>query len=336
MSLGVKMTRYSRQEILAEVGSDGQQRLRDTHIVVVGAGGLGCPALQYLVGAGVGKISIVDHDVISLSNLHRQTLYQADQVGLSKSQMAALSLNKLNDDCNLKAVTEPLSPTNVGSLVAEADLILDCADSFAVTYMLSDACLAQNKALVSASALELTGYVGAFCAGKPSLRAVFPELPKRTASCATAGVLGPVVGTIGAMQAQMALAIILELTPSPLGQLITVDLKQYRFGGFRFDNAPEPKDNLLKFISANNINEHDYVVDLRGEDEAPNAITPNALRYNVADFDQKIPTPSDHQHVILCCRSGLRAWQAARHLQSYWDGKISLITQPDLKTDYLT
>ena len=322
------MNRYARQEILSEIGSDGQQRLADARILVVGAGGLACPALQYLVGAGVGSISIIDHDVIGLSNLHRQTLYREDQIGFSKSQMAVLALSKLNGDCNLKAIVKELSPANVDSLVNQADIVLDCADSFAVSYILSDACLAHDKPLISASALEFSGYVGGFCGGKPSLRAVFPDLPSRAATCATAGVLGSVVGTIGAMQAQMALAVIVGLDPSPLGQLVTVDLKRFRFGGFRFDKAAEPRDHLLKFISPESINTDDFVVDLRGLDETPDDISPHVLRYLVADFAEQIPAPRPQQNTILCCRSGLRAWQAARHLQKYWDGEISLITQP--------
>ena len=321
------MNRYARQEILSEIGSDGQQRLADARILVVGAGGLACPALQYLVGAGVGSISIIDHDVIGLSNLHRQTLYREDQIGFSKSQMAVLALSKLNGDCNLKAIVKELSPANVDSLVNQADIVLDCADSFAVSYILSDACLAQDKPLISASALEFSGYVGGFCGGKPSLRAVFPDLPSRAATCATAGVLGSVVGTIGAMQAQMALALIIGLEPTVLGQLVTVDLKRFRFGGFRFDKAVEPCDDLLKFIGIEDIKTADFVVDLRRLDEAPEAITPDALRYLVADFAKQIPVPEPQQTAILCCRSGLRAWQAARHLRKYWDGRISLITQ---------
>ncbi|MGL1920637.1 MAG: HesA/MoeB/ThiF family protein [Hyphomicrobiales bacterium] len=319
------MSRYARQEILSEFGTEGQNRLVDAHILVVGAGGLACPALQYLVGAGIGEITIVDHDVISLSNLHRQTLYREDQVGFSKAQMAVLALSKLNADCKLCPVVSTLNPSNVAELVKQADIILDCADSFAVSYILSDECMAQNRPLISASALEFSGYVGGFCGEKPSLRAVFPDLPSRAATCATSGILGSVVGTIGAMQAQMAIAHIVGITPSPLGQLVSLDLKNYRFGGFRFDQAPEPEQNILRFISETSLLKDDFIVELRGLDEAPKAIKPNALRHNISQFEQKQPLPQTNQRAVLCCHSGLRAWQAARHLQNYWDGEISLI-----------
>ena len=320
------MTRYARQQILPEIGADGQAALAAASALVVGAGGLGCPALQYLVGAGVGKITVVDDDVVSLSNLHRQILFREDEVGFGKAGATVKTLQALNSDVFLTAVNEPLTPSNVEALIKGQNVVLDCADSFAASYILSDACLAANVPLISASALGLTGYVGGFCGGTPSLRAVFPDLPMQAATCATAGVMGPVVGTIGAMQAQMALAVLLELQPSPQGQLVTMDMTTYRSGGFRFDDAPEP-DTTLGFITAQDIQENDFVVELRGE--APTPVTPNARRHDVTDFSTLRPMPNKGQRAVLTCRSGLRAWQAARHLQGYWDGEISLIAMGD-------
>lgn len=322
------MSRYARQEILPQIGNSGQAAFRAARVLVVGAGGLGAPVLQYLAGAGVGQITLVDGDVVSLSNLHRQTLFREDQVGAFKAECAAQSLAALNADCVVTAVTEPLTPTNAPSLVAGADLVLDCADSFAASYILSDACLAAGTPLISASALGLTGYVGGFCAAAPSLRAVFPDLPLQAASCATAGVLGPVVGVVGAMQAQMALAVIAGLEPQPLGQIVTYDAATFRTGGFRFTGAPEPEIGLT-FIAAEAIGPGDFTVELRGLEEAPIPVTPNALRHDVAAFATNKPTPEPGQRAVLACRSGLRAWQAARQLQSYWDGEISLIAMGD-------
>lgn len=325
--------RYARQEILQEFGADGQTRLRKAQVLVVGAGGLGCPVLQYLVGAGIGHITLVDPDVVSRTNLHRQTLYQEAQIGLHKVEAARDVLAGLNPECEILPITEGLNADNAPDLVAKADVVLDCADSFATSYILSDACLLQNRPLLSASALGLNGYVGGFCGGAPSLRAVFPELPDRAANCSTAGVMGPVVGAIGALQAQMALSVLLDIQPSPLGQLVTLDCKNFRPGGFRFDNAPEPDCALLSFISVSALKNNDFVVELRGLDEAPMPVTPRAHRYIVADFqNEKLterPTPGADQRVVLCCRTGLRAWNAARRLQSYWEGEISLIAMGD-------
>lgn len=323
------MNRYIRQTTLPEVGTTGQKRLQTAHILVVGAGGLGCPALQYLVGAGIGKITVVDPDVVSLSNLHRQTLFREEQIGQTKVSAAAQALHALNSNCAISPVATALTPDNASQLIAAVDVVLDCADSFATSYILSDTCLEQKTPLISASALGFAGYVGGFCASAPSLRAVFPDLPQRAATCATAGVMGPVVGTLGALQSQMAITVILGLEPSPLGQLVSVDLRGFRMSNFRFDTAPEPTQKL-GFISINAVNSTDFTVDLRSIDEAGAPSPDTVLRLTVDDFNTSRPTPKAGQHAILICRSGLRAWQAARILQSYWDGPISLIAIGDL------
>ncbi len=324
------MSRYARQIQLPEIGAAGQAAIAAARIVVIGAGGLGCPALQYLVGAGVGRVTIVDADHVSLSNLHRQTLYRETDVGRAKSDCARDTLATLNGDVEIISIPVALSPLNVDDLIHGADVVLDCADSFAASYILSDACFAAQTPLISGSALGMAGYIGGFCAGAPSLRAVFPDLPARGATCATAGVLGPVVGVIGAMQAQAALAHITGLTPSPLGQMTNVDLVAQRFASFRFDGAPEPAGATLGFIAPEQINPTDFIIDLRGTDEAPSPVTPDALRHSVMDFATAGPRPNPDQRAVLCCKSGLRAWQAARYLSSYWDGDIHLIALGDV------
>lgn len=318
------MTRYARQIILPEVGTDGQNNLSEAHVLVIGAGGLGCPVLQYLVGAGIGKITLVDDDVVDQSNLHRQTLYNHDCIGAPKAQAAAQILARLNPDCKITPIIAQLTPRNAPDLVAKADIVLDCADSFAASYTLSDCCLVQNTPLISASVLALAGYVGGFCASAPSLRAVFPDLPSQAANCATAGVLGPVVGIIGAIQAQMALAVLLDITPSPLGQLVQYDAKNHRSSGFRFDAAPEP-ENRPQFIDAADITDADYVVELRDSDEAPIPATPNAIRIDVAQINTQSTKPAPNQRAVMVCKTGLRSWQAAEKLSQFWDGSIVLV-----------
>ena len=319
------MNRYARQIILPEVGKAGQKALNDAHALVVGAGGLGVPALQYLVGAGVGRITLIDGDVVDESNLHRQPLYGQSWVGRPKAEAAQEILHNLNPECAVTPVVTYLDPVNVHKLTQDVVIALDCADSFAASYILSDTCFDQNIPLVSASALGLAGYVGGFCGGSPSLRALFPDLPDRAQSCATAGVLGPVVGTIGAMQAQMALSILLNLKPSPLGQLVRFDAATFRSSSFRFDTAPEPENAPYTFIASSQITDTDYVVELRGDIEAPIPVTPNALRANAQEFGQNEPLPKRRQRAVMCCKSGLRAWTAASKLNDIWDGQIVLV-----------
>lgn len=318
------MSRYARQSILPEVGPEGQARLRAAHLLVVGAGGLGVPVLQYLAGAGVGRITLVDGDRIEEHNLHRQPLYRMEQIGRFKAEAAAQTLSALNPEVEVIPRNHWLDPANAARLLADADLALDCADTFAVSLTLSDACTAAGKPLIAASALALSGYAGGFCGGAPSLRALFPDLPERGATCATAGVMGPVVGLIGMVQAQMALAVLLGLSPSPLGQLVSFDAARWRFGGFRFDAAPEPA-TALPFVALGQIAPGDLLIDLRSESADP--VTPEALRLSVEQARGFTP-PIDTARVVIACRTGLRAHHAGTDLQNRWPGRVALLAVP--------
>ena len=318
------MNRFARQSCLPEVGDAGQTAIGAAHILVVGAGGLAAPVLQYLAGAGVGQITLVDDDDVALSNLHRQPLFRETDIGKSKVSAAAEALKALNSDCTITTHATQLDPANAAMLVEESTLVMDCADSFAVSYILSDTCKAIGLPLISASVLGFSGYVGGFCGDAPSLRAVFPDLPDRAATCATAGVMGPAVGIIGAAQAQMALAYLIGQKPSPLGQLISYDMQTFRSSGFRFDNAPDPVPDLT-FITPSEISATDYVIELRGFEEAEAPVSTNAKRLSVADFTANKHEPSAGQRAVFACKSGLRAWQAGSHLRAYWAGEISLI-----------
>lgn len=314
------MKRYARQMILPEVGQAGQDRLTRAHVLIIGAGALGVPVLQYLTGAGIGHITLMDPDRIDLSNLHRQPIYQQSQTGLHKAVAARLAMARLNSDVVLDPVLDWLTPDNAPRLVEKADLVLDCADSHAASYILSDACLAARKPLISASALGLQGYVGGFCGDAPSLRAVFPDPTSSGATCDSAGVLGPVVGMMGAMQARMALGHLLGIEPSPLGLLLRMD-NAMRMSQFRFDGAPEQPGP--HFISRRQLRGADQVIDLRNQAEAPTPATPKALR--LPDYDSAAPLPKDGQRAVFACRSGLRAWRAANLLRQRWPGDIALL-----------
>ena len=322
------MTRYARQIAVPALGPAGQARIRAARALVVGAGGLAAPVLQYLAGAGLGEIVLVDPDRVALSNLHRQTLFRSDQIGQPKAEAAARALAALNPEVTLRAHVAALDPANAPALIETADLVLDCADSFAVSYMLSDLCHDRGRPLISAAVTGTGGHVGGFCGGAPSLRAVFPDLPERAASCATEGVLGPVVGVIGALQAQMALALAGGIAPSPLGRLVSFEAAGFRLGGFDFHGAPEPPRRPY-FIAASQIAPGDFIADLRRPEEGPPA-HPRAQRLAVADFERAdTPRPAPGQRAVLCCRSGLRAWAAASRLARAWDGEITLVALGD-------
>jgi molybdopterin/thiamine biosynthesis adenylyltransferase len=320
--------RYSRQILLPEVGVAGQERLRCAAVLVVGAGGLGCAVLSYLGAAGVGHLVIVDHDRIEESNLHRQPLYRMSELGRDKVSVARLALLASNPELKIEVVRERLTPANASSLIARTDIAVDAADSFAVTYALSDECHRVGKPLVSASVLGLAGYVGAFCKNGPSYRAVFPEMPRQAGSCAGSGVLGTAVGVMGTLQAHLTLALLLGLSPSVLGQLITVDFRTLRFGGFTFADAPEPSGDLLTFIAPEEVTPSDLVIDLRAETEAPVSPFPKALRLSVEEIERGARCQTAGR-LVLCCRTGVRAWRAARALQKRGYSSLALIAFGD-------
>jgi sulfur-carrier protein adenylyltransferase/sulfurtransferase len=317
--------RYARQIVLPEVGTAGQARLGAASVAVVGAGGLGCAVLQYLSAAGVGRLRVVDHDRVEESNLHRQPLYRMSNLGQPKVAAAREALQALSPAIRIDALEERLTAANAARVVAGADVVIDAADSFAVTYVLSDACEPLSKPLVSASVLGLSGYVGAFCGGAPSYRAVFPEMPRQAGSCSESGVLGTAVGVMGTLQAHMALALLLGWQPSVLGQLLSVDFRSLRIGGFAFQDAREPTADRLAFIAPADVCLTDIVIDLRSREEAPASPFPSAMRIGVEALEQAGMTFPGDSRIVLCCRSGVRAWRAARALQQQGHRNVALI-----------
>lgn len=313
--------RYARQAVLPEIGPAGQARLAAASVLVVGAGGLGCPVLQYLVGAGIGRLTIVDHDTVEETNLHRQPLYGMADIGKLKAEAACSTLQRFNPQVRIDAVPARLTPQNVAALVADADIVVDAADSFAVTYMLSDVCHAAAKPLVSASVIGMTGYAGVFCGGGPSYRAVFPEVSVDGGTCATVGVIGTAVATVGSLQAHLTLHHLLGLEPAVLGRVVTFDARRVGFGGFDFTGSPEPEERVA-FIAPEQVRPDDIVVDLRGLDEAP--VSPFAgARRLVVDTIGELGTPAGR--VVLACRSGQRALMAADRLRERGVTNLALV-----------
>ena len=220
-----RVTRYSRHIIMGQVGSVGQRKIFDAKVLIVGAGGLGSPIALYLALAGVGTIGIVDFDVVDLSNLQRQILHQNDDIGKPKVQSAVETLNAYNPDVKVITHEEPLHSENAMGIIEQYDIIINGADNFAVRYLVNDACVFLKKPLVDGSILLFDGQATVYLPGKGCYRCLYPTPPPpgMVPSCAEAGVLGALCGTIGSIQATEVLKLILGIGESLNGRLLLYD-----------------------------------------------------------------------------------------------------------------
>jgi molybdopterin/thiamine biosynthesis adenylyltransferase len=224
-----QIRRYARHIVLAEIGGVGQARLIAARVLVVGAGGLGAPLLQYLAAAGIGTLGVIDNDKIDLSNLQRQVIHRTADVGVSKVESARRALGDINPEVRVQAHDERLTADNAERLLASYDIVADGSDNFATRYLLNDACYRLKKILVSAAILRFDGQISTYKAyegaGHPCLRCIFPAAPSEDAvpSCAQAGVLGALAGTLGSLQATEVVKEILGIGRSLSGRLVTYD-----------------------------------------------------------------------------------------------------------------
>jgi adenylyltransferase/sulfurtransferase len=236
MSIIQDYLRYNRQMMLPEIGDLGQEKLKKAKVLVIGAGGLGCPILQYLATAGVGTIGIVDFDKIELHNLHRQILYTENQVGQTKASTAKLVLEKLNPLIQVLSFEEKLSIENAVQIIQNFDVIVDGSDNFATRYLVNDTCVALQKSLIYGSILKFEGQIAVFNHnGSKNLRDLFPEPPnpKDVPNCNLNGVMGTLAGIIGTMMAHETLKLIMDL-PTLENELVLFTTLDWSFRKLKF------------------------------------------------------------------------------------------------------
>ena len=226
-----QVERYSRHIIMPQVGSNGQRKLMDSKVLIVGAGGLGSPISIYLTLAGVGTIGIVDFDVVDLSNLQRQILHQNDDIGRRKVVSAENTLKAYNPEVKVIPHEQPLTSENAMAIIADYDIIINGADNFPARYLVNDASYLNNKPLVDGSILLFDGQATVFVPGSGCYRCLFPEPPPpgEVPSCAEAGVLGMLPGLVGSIQAAETVKLILGAGNSLAGRLLLVDALDMEF-----------------------------------------------------------------------------------------------------------
>lgn len=223
------LERYARQVIMPEVGEDGQERLLAARVLIVGAGGLGSPVILYLAAAGVGRITILDDEQVELTNLNRQIAHTTASIGMPKVEQAAAAARALNPAITITAQRERLHADNVETLLEQHDLVIDCSDNVETRYRLGDAAHRTATPLVFGGAVRSEGQLALFDSGRdpssPCFRCVFPEMPdaEQAPGCSEAGILGPVTGVIGTLQALAAVNLILGIGGTQTGRLLLFD-----------------------------------------------------------------------------------------------------------------
>jgi molybdopterin/thiamine biosynthesis adenylyltransferase/rhodanese-related sulfurtransferase len=344
MDKNISYKRYQRQVILKNFGEQGQQKLSDARVLAIGAGGLGCPALQYLAAAGAGTIGIVDNDVVVLSNLHRQVLYSEEDIGTFKSETAAKALSRMNPDIKIISYRERLTAQNALGIMDEYDIIIDATDNFSSRYMINDACVLLGKPLVYGAVSEYEGQVAIFnyingSEAPVNYRDLFPHPPleKEVMNCEEAGVLGVLPGIIGVMQANETIKLLTGIGKPLINRLLTYNSLDNRVYEIELSAraetrglVPADKDAFEKTDyewlcgSAQHANEIDYnyfdqllaagnvtVIDVRNPGEMP----------EIDDFDYyKLPLseltessfPAGSDTVVVFCQSGKRSLHAVR------------------------
>jgi sulfur-carrier protein adenylyltransferase/sulfurtransferase len=325
---------YSRQILLKEIGAQGQGLLARSRVLVVGAGGLGSPVLQYLAGAGVGCVGIVEADTLESSNLHRQPIYSLADVGSSKAELARAAVQRINPAVQVESHALRLDADNALELIRRYDIVLDCSDNFRTKYLINDAAVLAQRPAVFASVYQYEGQLQVY---KPApnfacLRCLWPEAVADgvVGNCAEAGVLGPVPGTFGTLQALLAIKILLGLAGQLEGELLLLDFSN--FSNLKLKAPRRPECRAPDCVHIRSIAREDAslevevrslaaatqqgfeVIDIRTAEEfaaRPSAARHIAMPLLLAD-PAVLPAGSN---ILLVCASGKRSLAAARELR---------------------
>ena len=325
---------YSRQILLKDIGTRGQAALARARVLIVGAGGLGSPVMQYLAGAGVGHLGVVDADILEASNLHRQPIFALGEVGKKKAALASAAMQRINPAVHVEMLAVRLDADNALALIGGYDVVIDCSDNFRTKYLINDAAVLARRPAVFASVYQYEGQLQVY---KPEprhacLRCLWPEavVDGIVGNCAEAGVLGPVPGTFGSLQALLALKILLGMSGQLEGELLLLDFTN--FSNLKIKAPRRSECHAPHCAHIHNINREDLeieiklhsldeaaqrgleVIDIRNQDEVaerPTGARHIAMPLLLADPALLVAA----RQVLLVCASGKRSLAAARDLR---------------------
>ena len=329
-----ELARYNRHIIMPEIGMEGQMEIKRSKVLVIGAGGLGCPVLQYLGAAGIGYIGIVDGDQVDISNLQRQILFAESDIGKSKAEVAKQKLKAQNSLVHVHAYTTQFTPANAEAIVANYDIVVDCTDNFPTRYLINDTCVRLNKPLVFASIYKFEGQLSVFNYNNgPTYRCLYPSPPEEgdSPNCSEIGVLGVLPGLLGTLQANEVLKIILKKGDVASGRLMVFNALSLETTTFQFELDQRNKviDQLEvipfqcrptnKLVSVESFKKmiresaQYQLIDVRQTTEYNQhniggiSIPLNELKNRTAQLETTIP-------VVIVCQSGVRSLRAVEEL----------------------
>lgn len=316
------MKRYERQIILPEIGISGQQKLAEARVLIIGIGGLGCPVLQNLAAAGIGKIGIVDGDVVEETNLHRQFLYNLDDCGRNKVDVAAEVVSKQNPDVEIIPYSEYFNRENCLNITSDYQIIVDCTDTIPTRYLINDVAVANGIPMVYASIHKFEGQLSVFNYNNgPTYRCLFPENEQleKIPNCNDSGVLGVLPSVLGTMQANEVLKIILGI-----GEVLNGKFMLYNSLDNNFQTIEIQKDKKLNNnfnIEKNGISEADFfiddnslLIDIREAYEEPKLDLENIKNVPLSELDNFLKDVDINQKIILICQHGNRSELASDYL----------------------
>jgi adenylyltransferase/sulfurtransferase len=287
--------RYQRQIVLPEMGDTGQLKLQHAKVLVIGAGGLGCPVLQYLTAAGVGQIGIVDFDLVNLHNLHRQILFNESSIGKNKAHEAASVIKKINSKMSVEIFDVVFNNINATDIISQYDIVVDCSDNFETRYLINDVCVLLNKPFVFGAIYRFEGQITVFnFRNGPTYRCLFPQNNHTEIKCDEAGVIGVLPGIIGVLQATEVIKIITEIGEVLSGKLLLCDLKTMNFQHIKI----ERNENLWKNLMPSSVEE------LMQSDYKINCETENNIEEIYAD-DLDFFLQSSKSYIIIDVREPL-------------------------------
>ena len=315
--------RYDRQITLDDIGVSGQENLRNASILIIGMGGLGCPAATYLAGAGIGRLGLLDHDSVSVTNLHRQTLFAEGDIDRKKVEVAAEKLRALNSEVCLEIYDERLNTSNVRKLISNYDLIIDGTDNFETKYLINDACLLEDKTWIYASVYKHEGQCSVFnYKGGPSYRCLFPKIARENISCEITGTLGMLPGIFGMYQAMEAVKIILGIGTVLSGKLKIQNLMFQQDQHIEIKKRPEQIAMILEkgiqsMVTNCTLKDTDqFYLDVRELHEEPLIESKNVLRIPLQQLEKRVEEIPKNKEIQVFCQSGIRSLRAKELLEN--------------------